>query len=99
MSIECAFCERDLRGGHAETCPRHPKNNPAAGASDGVALINGHRYRRPVMKVARVTLDGTTCTVPVADLLDVLDEGSEYKVRVETMPVREFERMEEFTGW
>lgn len=26
MSIECGECERDLRGGHDETCSRHPKN-------------------------------------------------------------------------
>ena len=92
MSIECGICERDLRGGHAADCPRHPGNS-------GTAVINGQRYKRETIKVARVTLDGATCVVPVADLLDVLDGGGEYTVSVETMPVREFERMEEFPGW
>ena len=23
MSVECGICERDLRGGHAEYCPRY----------------------------------------------------------------------------
>lgn len=26
MSIECGECERDLRGGHDESCSRHPNN-------------------------------------------------------------------------
>jgi len=99
MSIECGICERDLRGGHAEDCPRHPKNSTAAGPREGVAVINGHRYRKTVMQVARVTHDGTTCVVAAGDLLDILSGGGEYAVRLETMRVAEFERMEEFTGW
>lgn len=26
MSLECSECERDTRGGHDESCSRHPKN-------------------------------------------------------------------------
>ena len=92
MSIECGICERDLRAGHADDCPRHPRNA-------GTAVINGQRYQRQTIKVARVTLDGTTCVVKAGDLLDVLEGGGEYTVSVETMPVRDFERMEEFSGW
>jgi len=99
MSIECGICERDLRGGHAEDCPRHPKNSATSGPQAGPAIINGQRYSRQVMKVACVTLDGATCVVPATDLLDVLDGGGEYTVRLETMRVAEFERMEEFGGW
>lgn len=25
MSVECAICERDLRGSHHEECPKHPR--------------------------------------------------------------------------
>ena len=70
-----------------------------AGTVLGRVKINGQTYRRPVMMVAKLTVDGATCVVPVGDLLDMLDGGGEYTVRVETMPVREFERLQEFTGW
>ena len=99
MSIECAICESDLRDGHEENCPRHPKNSTATGPRKGPAIINGQRYLKEVMQVARVTLDGSTCVVAASDLLDVLSGGGEYTVRLETMRVAEFERMEEFTGW
>ena len=62
-------------------------------------LINGQRYVRPVVKVAKVTFDGVTCVVPAHDLLDVVEGGESYTVRVETMPLRDFERMPEFNGW
>ena len=99
MSIECGICERDARGGHAEDCPRHPKNSSAAGPRKVVAVINGQRYRKSVMQVAHVTYDGTTCVVAASDLLDILSGGGEYTVRLETMRVAEFERMAEFAGW
>ena len=99
MSIECGICESDLRSGHAESCPRHPKNSSASGASTGIAVINGHRYRRQVIQVARVTFEGTTCVVEANALLDILGDGGEYTVRLETMRVADFERMEEFGGW
>jgi hypothetical protein len=65
----------------------------------GPVLINGQRYTRPVMTVAKVTMDGATCVVAIGDLLDLIGDGGEYTVRVEKMPVREFERMPEFAGW
>lgn len=99
MSIECGICEADLRGGHAESCPRHPKNSSTAGPREGVAIINGHRYLKQVMQVAYVTLDGTTCVVAARNLLDVLGDGTEYTVRLESMSVAAFERLDEFTGW
>ena len=69
------------------------------GRAMGWVQINGHRYWRPVVRVARVTLDGTTCTVPASDLLDVLGDGNEYEVELETISAAEFDRMPEFTGW
>lgn len=65
----------------------------------GKVIINGQRYLRPVVKVADITVDGTTCTVPAADLLDTIDGGAEYKVRIRTMSRAEFEKMPEFMGW
>lgn len=65
----------------------------------GVVRINGHRYTRPTMKVAKVTVDGATCVVPLADLCDLIEGGGEYTVRVETMGVGEFARLAEFAGW
>lgn len=99
MGIECGICEADLRGGHAESCPRHPSNSMASAPSKGTAVINGQRYQKQVMQVARVTHDGTGCVVAASDLLDVLSDGAEYTVRLETMRVAEFERMDEFSGW
>jgi hypothetical protein len=61
--------------------------------------INGQTYMRPVMQVAVVTVDGSSCTVPVADLLDMIGDGEEYTVRIKTMRVAEFERLPEFTGF
>ena len=65
----------------------------------GTVRINGHRYTRPTMKVAKVTVDGATCVVPLADLADLISDGGEYMVRVETMGVVEFARLSEFAGW
>ena len=65
----------------------------------GMARINGMPYTRPTMKVARVTVDGATCVVPLSDLADLIGGGGDYTVRVETIPVRDFARLAEFTGW
>lgn len=65
----------------------------------GTALINGMPYRRPVIRVAVVTVDGTSCTVPVGELLAVIEDGGPYTVQIKTIPVREFEAMPEFQGW
>ncbi len=89
------WCTPNLRTPHCGklTCV------PPAGQSLGLVKINGHSYIKPVMTVAKVTVDGATCVVPLADLMDVIGDGGEYTVRVETMRVAEFARMAEFTGW
>ena len=89
------WCTPNLRTPH---CGK-PTCVPPAGQSLGLVKINGHSYIRPVMKVAKVTVDGATCVVPLGDLYDMLEGGGEYTVKVETISVREFERMAEFTGW
>lgn len=89
------WCNPNLRTPH---CGK-PTCVPPAGQSLGLAKINGMNYTRSVIKVAKVTLDGATCVVPIGDLYDLLEGGQEYTVRVETMPVRDFERLAEFTGW
>lgn len=65
----------------------------------GTVVINGHKYRRQIVRVAEVTFDGSTCIVPLADLIDVLGEGEAYMVRITTMSKAKFDRLEEFTGW
>lgn len=65
----------------------------------GPVIINGQRYLRPVIKVADITVDGATCTAPAAELLDTIDGGGEYTVRIRTMSRAEFESMPEFMGW
>jgi hypothetical protein len=52
-----------------------------------------------MIRVAVVTVDGTSCTVPVDELLAVIEDGGPYTVQIKTMPVREFEAMPEFQGW
>lgn len=65
----------------------------------GRALINGMPYSREVIRVAVVTLDGASCTVPLGDLPDMIEDGGQYTVQVKTMPRREFEALPEFAGW
>ncbi len=65
----------------------------------GRVLINGMRYLRPVIKVAVVTVDGTSCTVPLKDLPDLIDDGGEYTVSVKTMSLSKFNQLPEFAGW
>ena len=84
-SMDCRVVER----------PTHD----AQGREMGWVLINGHRYWRPVIKVAVIGVDGTKCTVPVSGLMDMIEGGGEYTVEIKTMRLAEFERMEEFTGW
>lgn len=69
------------------------------GREMGWVLINGHRYWRPVIKVAVIGVDGSKCTVPVDALMDMIEGGGEYTVEIKTMSLAEFERMEEFPGW
>ena len=66
----------------------------------GEAIINGQRYLRPVIRVAKITMDGgPSCVVPVGDLIGCIEDGHEYTVQIKTIPVREFEAMPEFNGW
>ena len=65
----------------------------------GRVLINGMPYLRPVIRVAVVTVDDTSCTVPVGELLGVIGDGGPYSVEVKTMPLREFDALPEFGGW
>jgi hypothetical protein len=71
----------------------------AQGRELGRVLINGIPYLRPVIRVAVVTVDGTTCTVPLGDLLGLIEDGGEYTVRIKTMSLRAFEALPEFSGW
>ena len=101
MSIECGVCERDLRGGHAPDCQRG-KTGPELGPDEfiGKAQINGHWYSdRHMIRVAQITRDGSTCTVPLSALIDTMGEDETYQVRVTAMRKAEFDRLEEFSGW
>lgn len=101
MSIECGICERDLRGGHAPDCQRG-KPVPDLGPDEfiGKAKINGHWYSgRHMIRVAQITHDGSTCTVPLSALIDMLGVDETYQVRVTSMRKAEFDRLEEFAGW
>lgn len=39
MSIECGECERDLRGGHADDCSRHPVNKAGKARVDAAMTV------------------------------------------------------------
>ena len=66
----------------------------------GRAKINGHWYDgRHMIRVAQVTYDGSTCTVPLSALVDTLGDGETYQVRVTSMRKAEFDRMDEFAGF
>jgi len=66
----------------------------------GTAIINGHAYgNRHMIRVARVSVDGNVCTVPLSGLVDVIEGGGKYEVEVDSMTKAAFDRMEEFQGW
>lgn len=66
----------------------------------GSCLINGVRYaNKALIRVANVTVDGTTCTVPLSDLVDTISSGGKYEVEVTEMRWSEFLKLEEFVGW
>ena len=47
MSIECGWCEHDLRGGHDVACPRHPDNaDPYARGIAALSRIVAWQGRR-----------------------------------------------------
>lgn len=99
-----------IGGGHAQPFTAEEKRQIAAHVVArwnavsrppvvGRVLINGQTYLRPVVKVAVITLDGSSCIVPVGALLDVIEEGGPYTVQIKTMRQGEFERLAEFGGW
>jgi len=48
MSIECSWCEHDLRGKHDVACPRRPENkDPYARGTAALARITEWQGRRP----------------------------------------------------
>lgn len=65
----------------------------------GRVKINNIWYRRPVIRVASIEIDGSKCIVPVGDLMAMIDDGQEYKVQIKTMRPKEFENLPEFGGW
>jgi hypothetical protein len=89
------WCTPNLRTPH---CGK-PTCVPPAVQTLVPVRINSQLYTRPVIRVAVVTVDGTSCIVPVGELLAVIEDGGPYTVEIKTMPVREFEAMPEFQGW
>lgn len=77
-------------------------DNPSLGPDEfiGPAKINGVTYEgRHMIRVAVVSYDGATCTVPLSELTDTISDGTEYLVRVTSMRKAEFDRLPEFEGW
>lgn len=75
------------------------QQTPPAAVEMGPVLIDGIAYQRPVIRVAVVTVDGASCTVPVGDLLDMLEDTGKCTVEIKTMSKREFDELPEFTGF
>lgn len=85
-----------------EMCAAALAARPALGPDEfiGKAKINGHWYGgKHMIRVAQITYDGSTCTVPLSALVDMLGDGETYQVRVTSMRKAEFDRLEEFAGW
>jgi hypothetical protein len=107
MAYPCASCNRDegspvcLNDSRCAGRVRVPA--PIDLGPDefiGKAKINGHWYSgRHMVRVAQITYDGSTCTVPLSQLVDMLGDGEAYQVRVTSMRKAEFDRLEEFSGW
>jgi len=57
----------------------------------------------PRIRVANITVDGTTLTVPRSQLLEHISDddevATEYSVTFTTMPVPEYEALGEFSGF
>lgn len=73
-------------------------------ARTGVVLINGQRCMRPVIRVACISLHGSTLTVPVSELsqhAETLDDGDSaaYTLTFKTMAVRDYEALGDFNGF
>ena len=97
-----AIDEMEAPHGHCLTPPREVEPAQVLGPDEfvGEAQINGHWYTgKHMIRVAQITFDGSTCTVPLSGLVDVLGEDETYQVRVICMRKAEFDRLEEFQGW
>lgn len=100
----CTDCGTPMRyGSRHGTClePKAPPA-PALGSDEfiGKAKINGHWYGgKHMIRVAQITYDGSTCTVPLSALVDMLGDGETYQVRVTSMRKAEFDRLPEFAGF
>lgn len=76
-----------------------PMPNSLPQTEMGRVKINNEWYIRPVITVAAITIDGSTCIVPVNELMAMIEDGQEYTVQIRKMRVKKFERLEEFQGW
>lgn len=86
---------------------------PDFDASKGMCYPNGIRHLMPTIRVACLTLDGSTMTVPAKNWADVVreivDEGGDdagpegcetvYTLTFKTMLVRDYEALGEFDGF
>lgn len=99
MSIECGICERDLRGGHADDCPRASlaAAAPTPAPTDPIRVVS-------------VAYNGASFTVEVHELpqhLVSLDdcgasgEGAAltYTLTFKTITRAEFDALGEFHGF
>lgn len=102
MTYPCPNCNRDEGSPVCLNDHRCPSTPVALGPDEFIdkAQINGHWYGgRHMIRVAQITYDGSTCTVPLSALVDMLGDGETYQVRVTSMRKAEFDRLEAFAGW
>lgn len=57
---------------------------------------NGIAHLMPRIKVAHVTHDGATAIIPAVELMQLLEDGGSYMVRLSDMMQREFDLLPEF---
>ena len=100
----CTDCGKPVRYGSRHGHCLEPKAPPlpSLGPDEfrGKAKINGIWYaNRHMIRVAKITVDGSTCVVPLSNLPDMIEGGGTYEVEVTSMRKAEFDRLEEFAGW
>lgn len=96
----CTLCGRPNIEHGGGQCPPQVVTSLGPDEFIGKAKINGHWYGgKHMIRVAQITYDGSTCTVPLSALVDMLGDGETYQVRVTSMRKAEFDRLEEFAGW
>lgn len=100
-SGRCPHCAEEANNvpWHLTACPKHPELDSHPDVFMGNAEINGVMLPRRMIRVAKITVDGTTCTTPLRDLVDTIDSGGKYEVEVTAMPLAAFNQLEEFAGW